>query len=39
MKVGICTECGEWTEVESSCCGSGVWFEGAVVFGGEDEDE
>lgn len=27
---GTCVKCKEWTSAIDSCCGAGVWFEGAV---------
>lgn len=30
-EIGLCVDCGEWTDVGASCCGRGVWFEGGFV--------
>ena len=28
---GICTRCGEWTEVLQPCCNSAVEYEGSTI--------
>ncbi len=38
-KDGICCDCGEWTTVNESCCGAGVFFEGDIVFDKENDCE
>lgn len=35
---GLCTKCGEWTELEAPCCGSGVWIEGDIRYPEDDDD-
>lgn len=37
-KTGVCTQCGEWTELNDSCCGDGVWIEGGVEYPDDDDD-
>lgn len=29
-KVGMCTQCYEWTSLAAPCCPAGVWFEGHI---------
>lgn len=29
-KMGICSDCKEWTTVRESCCGAGVYVEGTL---------
>ncbi len=36
MRDGICCKCGEHTDVDDSCCGAGVIFEGGVAFPDEE---
>jgi hypothetical protein len=36
-RIGMCMDCKEWTDVDDSCCGAGVLFEGSVEFP-EDEE-
>lgn len=37
-RVGICSECKEWTDVDDPCCGAAVYYEGDMYSPG-DEDE
>ena len=37
-RVGMCSECKEWTDVDDPCCGAAVYYEGAMCSP-EDEDE
>jgi hypothetical protein len=38
-RIGMCVRCKEYTSVEDSCCGSGVYFEGSIEFPDEDDAE
>ena len=37
-RVGMCSECKEWTDVDDPCCGAAVYYEGAM-WSPEDEGE
>lgn len=36
---GLCTKCGEWTEVTEPCCSAPVSFEGDLISIDDYEDE
>lgn len=36
---GLCIRCQEWTSLTEPCCGSGVLFEGDVMFPHYEEEE
>jgi hypothetical protein len=37
-RIGVCTECGEWTTLHESCCGAPIYIEGLTV-NPDDEEE
>lgn len=39
MSLGICTDCGEWTDLDKPCCSTGVWMEGAIYYPDSDCDD
>ncbi len=38
-RIGMCSECKEWTSIEDPCCNAGVWFEGSLEYPDADTED
>lgn len=38
-KIGLCSKCKEWTDIDDPCCGAPVWYEGDLVVDTDEDDE